>query len=400
MFVNFFYDLRRAGISISPTAFLRFQEALHKGLVTSLDDFYVVARAVMVKSERYFDLYDRVFAKYFYDVDWEGEFEKELEETLRMLLEDWLKDPKQFADMMDIDPEIFGKLSPDELVQYFLDRQKEQTERHDGGDKWIGTGGTSPVGNAGFHPGGMRVGGRSLHKSAVKVAMERRYRDYTQDTQLSASQVGEALRRLKHLVPVGPRDQLNIDKTIRETVKNAGEIEIVFDRSFRDRLKVILMIDNGGWSMDPYIDVVQTLFNYAQAQFKQLKIFYFHNCIYDHVWEDPPRRYKPFHILEFSRLDPDSRIIVVGDAHMAPSELEHPHGSIYHYRGQTRAAIDQLIFLEETFERCVWLNPMVEYTGNFIRGPYTIRRIASIISMFPLSLNGLEQAATHLMAKN
>ncbi len=400
MFVEFFYNLRDSGVPVSPTAFLRLQKALFMGLVNSLDDFYVVARSVMVKSERYFDLYDRIFARYFLGVEKQMEFDKELENTIRIMLEEWLNDPKQMADLLGIDPESLEKLSLDELVKYFLEKLKEQTERHDGGNKWIGTGGTSPVGHSGIHPGGMRVGGRGGGKSAVKVALERRYRDYTLDNRLTASQVGEALRRLKNLKPVGPRDTVNIDKTIRETVKNAGEIEIIFDRRLRDKLKVVLMIDNGGWSMDPYIDVVQTLFNYAQSQFKELKIFYFHNCIYDKVWEDPQRRKKPLPTVEFSRLEPDSRLIIVGDAAMAPSELEHPDGNIYYYEKIQSPAIDRLRFLAKTFRHNVWLNPMVEYAPDFTRGPYTLRKISNIFPMFALSLDGLERAVIHLLAKN
>ena len=400
MFVEFFYDLRKAGMPISPTAFLRLQKVLYMGLVRSLDDFYVVARTLMVKSERHFDVYDRVFAKYFHGLDREGEFEKELEAALRALLEEWQRDPKEIAEMLGIDPDSISKLSPEELVRYFLERLKEQTERHDGGNRWIGTGGTSPVGHSGFHPGGMRVGGGSSGKSAIKVALERRYRDYTQDSRLTLSQVGEALRRLRHLLPVGPRDQVNVTETIRETVKNAGEIEIVFDPRLRDRLKVILLIDNGGWSMDPYVEVVQTLFNYARAQFKDLKIFFYHNCIYERVWEDPQRLHKPFPVVEFSRMDPESRLIFVGDAAMAPEELEHPRGCIYYNERQTKPGIDQLRFLAHSFRHSAWFNPMVRYAPDFSYGPYTTQRIATLFRMFALSLEGLERAGTYLLSKN
>jgi uncharacterized protein with von Willebrand factor type A (vWA) domain len=157
------------------------------------------------------------------------------------------------------------------------------------------------VGHSGYYPGGLRVGGISRGKSAVKVALERRYRDYSQEGPLTQSLMGEALKRLRNMVPYGPKDRVNIRETIYQTTKNAGEIEIVFDRSLRDRLKVILAIDNGGWSMDPYVEVVQTLFNYARSQFKDLKMLYFHNTIYDFFWEDPPRRHKPFRVEELVR---------------------------------------------------------------------------------------------------
>lgn len=400
MFVDFFYDLREAGVPVNPTVFLRLQKALFIGLVENLDDFYVVARSVMVKSEKYFDLYDRVFAKYFYNIEMKDSFDEELEATMRLLIEDWLKDPEQLAELLDIDPQSILNLSIEELVEYYMQKLKEQTEAHHGGNRWIGTRGTSPLGHSGQNPGGIRIGGRSGARSAVKVAMERRYRDYNLNSRLTTSQVGEALRRLKHLKPAGPRDVVNIDKTITETVKNAGEIEIVFDRALRDKLKIILMIDNGGWSMDPYVEVVQTLFNYAKSQFKQLKIFYFHNTIYDKVWKDPTRRYKPIEIVDFARYDPETRLIIVGDASMAPSELEHQQGSVYLYERQAMPSIGRLKFLEKTFRHSAWLNPMVEYSPSFKRGPYTVPKIASIFSMFALSLEGLERTVTHLMRKN
>ncbi len=174
----------------------------------------------------------------------------ELSDTIKMMLREWLKEPKLLADALGISEEQLSKMTPSEVEKYFLDRLKEQTEEHHGGNRWIGTGGTSPVGHSGFHPGGMRVGGASRNNSAIKVALERRYKDYNREGPLTTSQIGDALRQLRNLQPVGPKDNLNIDKTIRETVKNAGEIEIVFDRSLKDKLKVVLAIDNGGWSMD------------------------------------------------------------------------------------------------------------------------------------------------------
>ena len=397
MFVDFFYSLRKVGIPVSPTSFLRLQKALSIGLINSIDDFYTGARAILVKSERYFDLYDQVFAHKFRGVEFQEAEEFELSEVARSLLEEWLKDPKALADALGINEEDLLKLSPEELLQYFLDRLKEQTEAHHGGNKWIGTGGTSPVGHSGYHPGGMRVGGVSRNKSAVKVAMERRYRDYSQEGPLTPSQMGEALKRLRHLVPAGPKDQLNIDETIYQTMKNAGEIEIVFDRGLRDRLKVILAIDNGGWSMDPYIGLVQTLFNYARAQFKDLKTFFFHNTIYDYLYEDPPRRFKPFPLDQIVQLDPETRFVIVGDASMAPYELMATDGSIYVGERSGKPSIDRLKFIAEIFPHAAWLNPVLAPEWNYTP---TIRHIREIFPMFELTLDGLEGAVTHLMQKN
>jgi len=199
------------------------------------------------------------------------------------------------------------------------------------------------------------------------------------------------------MIPVGPKDQVNVDETIRATTHNAGEIEIVFDRSLRDRLKVILMIDNGGWSMDPYVDVVQTLFNYSRSQFKDLKTFFFHNTIYDFVWEDPQRRYKPQRVGDFASWDPDTRLVIVGDASMAPYELMATDGSIHIEERSGLPSIDRLNLLVESFPHSAWLNPTPLRLWSMTR---TIGIISNIFSMFELTLEGLDQVVTHLMSRN
>jgi len=397
MFTEFFYLLRDKGLPLSPTGFLRLQEALHEGLIGSLDDFYSLSRALMIKSERYFDLYDRIFAHYFKGAELSEELTAEIELAIKAMLDEWLQDPKRVAEFLGIDEKTLAKLTPEELEEYFRERLKEQTERHDGGNRWIGTGGTSPVGHSGYHPGGMRVGGSSMGKSAVKVALDRRYKDYTQDTMLGPAQISDALKRLKHLQPSGPKDKLNIDKTIYETMKNAGEIEIVFDRSLKDKLKVILMIDNGGFSMDPYINVVQVLFNHARNQFKDLKIFYFHNTIYTRVWEDSSRQYKPVYLEDFSRYDPQTRLIIVGDASMAPFELFSRNGSIYYGTQSGDPSIKKLEYLAKTFKHSVWLNPKYASTWPHTA---TVEAIGEIFPMFEITLDGLEKAVKHLASKN
>jgi hypothetical protein len=397
MFVKFFYTLKEVGIPVSPTAFLTLQKALYNGMVAGLDDFYTCARAILVKSERYFDLYDQVFAHHFEGVPLPEDEGFEIDEIARGLLDEWLKNPKMVADALGIDEDKLNKMTPDELIEYFKERLKDQDGRHDGGGKWIGTGGYSPVGHSGYHPGGMRVGGQSLNKSAVKVANERRYKDYSTAGPLTQANIGEALKRLRNLVPAGPKDQVNVDETIRETMRNAGEIELVFDRALKDRLKVILAIDNGGWSMDPHIDIVQTLFDYARAQFKEVKTYFFHNTIYDYVWEDPARYKKPKKIVEFTRNDPETRLIIVGDASMAPYELMAHDGSIHISERSGRPSIQQLRFLAETFPHCVWLNPVPETMWGYT---HTIMTINTIFPMFELSLDGLEKAVTKLMAKD
>ena len=397
MFIQFFYTLRERGIPVTPTSFLRLHKAMRMGLITSIEDFYSAARAVLIKNERYFDLYDQIFAHHFQGVSLKDPKEVELTEIAQAMLEEWLKDPKRVAQALDIDEKKLSKMTPEELLQYFMDRLKDQTEEHHGGNKWIGTGGTSPVGHSGYHPGGMRVSGVSRSKSAVKVAMERRYRDYSLHGPITESQMGEALKRLRNMIPDGPKDVVNVEKTIYETMRNAGEIEIIFDRRLTDRLKIILMIDNGGWSMDPYVDIVQTLFNYARSQFKELKIYYFHNTIYKCVWEDPHRHYKPENIADFARRDPDTRLIIVGDASMAPSELTHRNGAIYFSQKETTPSIEQLKFLASLFPHSAWLNPQSEDEWRYT---WTVGVIEQIFPMFELTLNGLDQAVRHLMARH
>ena len=393
MFVNFFYTLKDRGIPVTPTSFLRLQNAMSKGLVHSLDDFYTVARTILVKSERYFDTYDQIFAHHFRNASLEDPTAVELNEVARAMLEEWLQNPQELADMLGIDKDKLKKMTPEELIQYFLERLKEQTEAHHGGNKWIGTGGTSPTGHSGYHPGGMRVGGESRNHSAIKVALDRRYRDYSQEGPLTQSQIGEALRRLRRLMPTGPKDVVNVDKTIYETMRNAGEIDIIFDRRLTDRLKVMLLIDNGGWSMEPYIEVVQTLFHYASSQFKDLKIFFFHNTIYSRVWADPQRYYKPQDVDELIRWDPETRVIIVGDASMAPYELMHPNGAIYVDAKPSGTSIERLRFIARTFPHSVWLNPMPPDEWYYST---TVKAIRQVFTMYELTLDGLEKAVQFL----
>lgn len=397
MFITFFYTLKKVGIPVSPTSFLRLQKALSMGIINSLNDFYTAARSILVKSERYFDLYDQVFAHYFEGAELREPDDMIITEMVRAMLDEWIKSPKTIADAFGVDESDLNKMSPEELIKYFFDRLKEQTEAHHGGSKWIGTGGTSPVGNSGYHPGGMRVGGMSGHQSAVKVAMDRRYRDYSQEGPLTQSQIGEALKRLRNMIPAGPKDQVNIDETIYQTMKNAGEIEIIFNRSLKDRLKVILAIDNGGWSMEPYVHIVQTLFYYSRSQFKDIKTFFFHNTIYDYLWEDPPRMRKPFPVNDLARLDPETRFIVVGDASMAPYELMATDGSIHLEDRTSQQSFRRLEYIAETFPKSIWLNPKLEGEWVYTR---TINMIREIFPMFELTLDGLEKAVSFMMSKN
>jgi hypothetical protein len=394
MFVDFFYLLRQSGVNASPTAFLRLQRALSLGLINSLEEFYTAARCILVKSERQFDLYDQVFAHYFQGGELPDPRGLELGEQMQEMLRQWLgEDPEGLAQALDLDPEQVASMSPEELLEYFQKRLEEQEGEHHGGSKWIGTRGTSPTGHSGYYPGGMRVGGTSRSKSALKVAMDRRYQDYSDDQPLTRAKVGEALKSLKNLVPAGPKDVLNIEETIRQTMKNAGELELVYDRSLKDKLKLVLAIDNGGWSMDPYVQVVRVLFAYARSQFKDVKTFFFHNTIYDVLWEDPPRRHKPYAVHDLVRLDPETRLIIVGDASMAPYELMAADGSIHVEEKSGLPSLERLRFIASTFPYSVWLNPVPKKYWSYTR---SIGMIRQVFPMFELTVSGLEQAVQYL----
>jgi uncharacterized protein with von Willebrand factor type A (vWA) domain len=375
---------------------LTLQKALDMGLINSMETFYTAARAILIKSERHFDRYDQVFAHRFQDAEMPDHEGLVLDEITRALLEGWLEDPVSLAAALEMDVSDIVDLTPEALIEYFKKRLEDQKGRHEGGRTWIGTGGTSPVGHSGYHPEGMRVGGVSRNKSAVKVAMERRYKDYARRGILTQDMMGEALKRLRNMVPVGPRDKIDIDETIYQTTKNGGEIDIVFSRRLKDRIKVILTVDNGGWSMDPFIPVVQTLFDYARDQFKDLKTYFFHNTVYDFLWEDPARIRRPFKVEDFNSFDSQTRLIMVGDGSMAPYELMAADGSIHVEERSGKPSIEQLKFLAETFPYSVWLNPVsAELWGRTT----TITAIQQIFPMFELTLDGLEGAVNHLMAK-
>lgn len=396
MFIHFFYKLKEVGIPVSPTSFLVFHKAMKKGLVKSVEDFYFTARTILVKSEKYFDLYDQVFAFIFDGVELPESSEEEFDLLAMGMLDEWLKNPKALAESLGVDASELAQYSPEELIEYFKKRLQDQDGRHDGGSKWIGTGGTSPVGHSGYHPGGMRVGGVSGGKTAVKVAGERRYRDYSVDALLTKGSMSEALKRLRNLVPQGTKDQINVDASIYQTMKNGGEIELVFDRNVVDRLKVILAIDNGGWSMEPYVDLVQTLFANSITQFKDVKTYFFHNTIYDLLWQDSARYRQPVTVDSLVKRDPETRLIIIGDASMAPYELMSTDGSIYAFERSGRPSVERLRLLAKSFPHAVWLNPVPRRSWDYT---HTISVIHRIFPMFELTLEGLEKAVAYLMRR-
>jgi uncharacterized protein with von Willebrand factor type A (vWA) domain len=394
VFVRFFYLLREHGVPVTPTSFLRLQQALAVGQIASLDELYVAARTILVKSELYFDRYDQVFAHLFAGVEMVL-CEDEDDLFAHALLEQWLLEPETVAVLLGIDEDALSRMSRAELLAYFKARLEEQQGAHHGGNTWIGTGGTSPTGHSGRYYGGLRIGGRGLNQSALLVARDRRYKDYGIDSPLNSATWSEGLARLRHLVAAGAATRLDVEASVAATVNNGGDIEVVFRRAPVDRLEVVLAIDNGGWSMDPYVELVQALFDQAGSRFKRLTTYYFHNTIYDVVWRDPARRRHPVRIEDMHDHSRDSRLLIVGDAHMAPYELMISEGSIHAGERSGQPSTMRLRLLAARFPRRVWLNPLPAW--RWAASP-TISHISSLFPMFACTLEGLEAAVSSLNA--
>jgi uncharacterized protein with von Willebrand factor type A (vWA) domain len=390
MFIDFFYELRDQGVPVGTQEWLRFHEALAQGLHgSSLERFYHLARCVLVKSETYFDAFDRAFLKVFEGVEGSLDIEEELL--------DWLKDPKNFRELTDEERAMLERLSGDELMRKFLETLAEQTERHDGGGKWVGTGGRSPYGHGGEHPTGIRVGGPGRNRSAMKVAEERRFEDYRTDGTLDIRQTRTALRRLRQLTRTGPANELDLDETIDETCKNAGEIELVFRPERRNDIRLLLLMDVGG-TMDPFYEPVSRLLTalHEERGLKAFEAYYFHNCVYDELGSNARllRREAILTADLLRRLDPRWKVMIVGDAAMHPAELLEPNGNIDPRRGSPTRGIDWLKRIREHFDRAVWLNPEPESEWPRYQ---TIEVIERIFPMYHLSVDGIADAVSTLV---
>ncbi len=396
MFASFYYGLRDAGIPVQPTAYLRLHQGLRMGLASGgLTSFYRLCRTVLVKSEKHFDTYDRVFLQHFKGVV-SDRLADDLLEALDDYLESWLEDPLVRELLTDTERE---SMTTEELLALFEERLAEQDKRHDGGGRWIGTGGRSPFGHSGQVPGGIRIGGGSRMGSAVKVAGERRWRNYSSSEVIREQQMGEAVRRLRQMKKIGAERILDIDESIRQTVKLGGEIELAFSRDEHNKIRVLLLLDNGGWSMDPYIMLVSQLFVHVRDQIRELKTHFFHNCIYETLWTDP-RRQRGLSTEDVLRLPRDYKLIIVGDASMAPEELEARGGAIYRWGGDAPSGIQWLRRLADRFDQAVWINPIQQERWRRAYGAYTISRVGDVFPMFDLSLDGIERAVDQLNRKS
>jgi len=373
---------------VTPTEWLALMEALSRGFAgNSLVSFYHLSRSLLVKTEALFDHFDLAFREFFTGLEVPPEIFEELwqwlgKETLKKEI-----DADALKDLPKYDWEAVKKM--------FEERLKEQKEEHHGGNRWIGTGGTSPFGHGGNHPGGLRVGGESSGGMAVKIAAERRFKGYRRDVTLDVRQIKVALKKLRHLRRTGTRLELDIDETVDKTCKNAGEIDLVFTPEHKNDVKALLLMDAGG-SMYPYAKLVDRLFSAANSvnYFAEFNHYYFHNSIYDYVRPeiDGRERIPTAHILK--KLNPDHKVILVGDASMAPFELFMENGIIDYYDSNETAGIVWFERIAKHFRRTVWLNPMPE---RYWRHP-TISAISQVFPMFHLSLEGLDEAIKKLTA--
>ena len=388
MLVPFLYELRERGVPVGTQEVLSMAQVLRAGLHdSSLDGFYNVARAVMIHSEAHLDSFDEAFLSFFKGIEIES---KKLKDELY----DWLKNARQeMAELTDEQREFVESLDLDELRKMFEERLKEQTERHDGGNKWIGTGGTSPFGHGGQSPQGFRVGGPGGGRSAIKVADARLYRGYRQDLTLDVRQMQVALRKLRAIVREGAEEELDLEGSIAATAKNGGELEVVTQPPRRSNTRVILMMDVGG-SMDPFAHLCSRMFSASKksTHFKELRTYYFHNCVYGHVYETE-RFDKPIRVRDLlHECGPHYKLIMVGDALMAPYELMAAGGSLELGDDRGIEGIAWLAMLQQHFHRCIWLNPEPQkyWTGN------TIDYVRQVFEMFPLTLDGLGEGVGHL----
>jgi uncharacterized protein with von Willebrand factor type A (vWA) domain len=384
MLINFFYTLRAAKLPVSVKEFLTLLEAMKAGVIdTSVDEFYYLARTSLVKDEAHFDKFDRAFGAYFKGVEMLADFTKEVPlEWLRKNLE------------LELSPEEKAKIEKmgwDELMETLKKRFEEQKERHEGGSKWIGTGGTSPFGAYGQNPQGIRIGQeKGRNKSAVKVWDQRAYKDYDDNLELGTRNIKVALRRLRRFAREGAETELDLEDTIHRTAANAGMLDIKLVPERHNKVKVLLLMDVGG-TMDEHIHRVEELFSAAKTEFKHLEFYYFHNCVYDFVWKHNRRRHaEKFPTWDLIRkYNKDWKLIFIGDATMSPYEIVQRGGSVEY--NNEEAGAEWLQRLTHAFPKFAWINPEPPGVWEYRQSIAMVQQLMSQ-RMFPLSLAGLEQA--------
>ncbi len=390
MLVNYFNCLREHGIPVTLREQMDLLQALDRNIVfADNEDFYYLSRIVMVKDEKYFDRFDRAFNAFVNGLD-------SVEGLLEALIpEEWLRSEfiKQLSDEEKAQIESMGGL--DKLIEEFKKRLEEQEKQHQGGSKWIGTGGTSPYGNSGYNPEGIRIGGEGRHQRAVKVWERRDYKNLDDSVELGTRNIKMALRRLRRFAREGAADELDLDDTIRSTARNAGLLDIKMVPERHNAVKVLLFFDNGG-SMWRYVQTCEELFSAARTEFKHLEYFYFHNFIYESVWRDNHRRHNErISTLDVLRRYPhDYNVIFIGDASMAPYEISSVGGSVEHYNdGSGWTWMNRFL---ENWEKVIWLNPEAPEYWDYTQSNQIIRELLSD-RMYPLTVKGIEEGMASLV---
>ena len=384
MLVDFFLHLKARQLPVSTKELLALLEALQARLVgASLDDFYLLSRAILVKDEALYDRFDRAFGEYFKGVE-------ALPGLEAMIPEEWLELAAK-RHLSEEDRLKLQKLGYEKLFEQFRQRLAEQKERHAGGSKWIGTAGTSPYGHGGYHPEGIRIGGESAgNRTAIKVWEQREFRNLDDGVDLGVRNLKVALRRLRRFARQGAATELDLDGTIAGTARNAGWLDLQMRPERHNAVKVLLFLDIGG-SMDDHIAACEELFSAARSEFKHLEHFYFHNCVYEGVWKDNRRRHgermPTWDVIH--TYGADYRLVFVGDATMSPYEIARPGGSVEHWNEEAGATwLERML---NTWSRAVWLNPLPEEHWTYAPSLHMIRQLFGN-RMFPLTPDGLERA--------
>ena len=389
MLINFFYALKNAAVPVSIKEFMMLLEAMEQHLAFgSIDDFYMLARTCLVKDEKYFDRFDQAFGRYFKDV-------QTLDDIISALIpDDWLR--KEFEKHLTEEEkkQIQSLGGLEKLLEEFKKRLQEQHERHAGGNKWIGTGGTSPFGHSGFNPEGVRVGGESKNNRAAKVWEQRQYKNLDDSAQLGTRNIKVALKRLRKFARQGAEDELDITDTIRATARNAGMLDIRMVPERHNAVKVLMFFDIGG-SMDPHVEMCEELFSAVRTELKHLEYFYFHNFIYDFVWKNNVRRFsEKTHTLDLlHKYASDYKVIFVGDASMSPYEITHIGGNVEYHNEEP--GVFWMHRLLEVFPKLVWLNPVPK--EHWPR-THSIQIVQDVLEnrMYPLTIAGIDEAMAYL----
>lgn len=389
MLINFFQGLRDAGIPVTTRELLDLFEGLKQHLVfADSETFYYFSRTCLVKDEKYFDRFDRAFSAHFKELE-------SLDAVIEAIIpDDWLRNEflKSLSDEEKAKIESLGGL--EKLIEEFKKRLEEQKERHEGGNKWIGTGGTSPFGQQGYNPEGVRVGPNGGQKKALKVWDRRDFKNLDDDVQLGTRNIKMALRRLRKFARQGAADELDLDDTIRSTARNAGLLDIKLVPERHNAVKVLIFFDVGG-SMDPHIRTCEELFSAARTEFKHLEYFYFHNFIYESVWRNNIRRHNERTSLMdvMHKYSHDYKVIFVGDAAMSPYEIVSPGGSVEHWNEESGEV--WMRRLRQTYEKMIWINPTPQAEWEYTQSTAMTHQLVDG-HMYPLTLKGLEEGMSYL----